>query len=319
MAGKDPKYAWLDGEIVPWDNATIHVRTAAVMYGASVFEGCRAYWNEEQGQLYALKLGEHMDRLYDVSIKFMRMTVPWTREELAQACLDLLKACEIRENVHFRPTIYFGKGEYLRYSEEPITSGGFITTIARPPNKQCETGIKVGVSSWARIDDRSFPPRIKLGANYNNSRLAAVEGHMHGYDSAIMLNAAGKIAETYGSCVFLVRKGKVVTPSATDSILESITRQAVIDLFRDEFEIDVVEREVDRTELYSADEVFLCGTGQEILPVNSVDRIPVGKGQPGELTKQMRDLYFDIANGRKPEYARWVTPVYSEQPAMQRV
>ena len=202
--------------------------------------------NDEHGQLYTLKVKEHLDRLFDVSMKFMRMGILWTREELAQACFDLLIACEYRENVHFRPTVYFGKGEYLRYSEDPLKCGVFITTISRPPNPQTETGITACISTWLRIDDRGFPPRIKLGANYNNSRLASVEAHMNGYDSGILLNTAGKVAESYGSCLFMVRKGRVVTPSTTSGILESITRDSVIELFREEMGLEVVERDVDR-------------------------------------------------------------------------
>ncbi|MFC2040885.1 branched-chain amino acid transaminase [Chloroflexota bacterium] len=303
------KYAWLDGEFVPWLEAKVHVRTVAFIHGANVFEGVRAYWNKEQEELYILKLHEHMDRLFQ-SMKMLRLTISFSKEELSNALVELIVKNEFKEDVHARPTAYFGLGEINTVDPNRVYMGACITADPRAPRTVLKTGINCCVSSWERISDRTLPPRIKASANYLNGRLAHVQARVDGYDYPIFLNHEGRVTEGTAACVMLVRNGVVITPSVTSNILESITRASLLKLFREELGVEAIEREVDRTELYIADEIFTCGTNSEITPVVSVDRIPVADGKPGRLTCQMQDLYFDIVRGNNKKYMNWLTPVY---------
>lgn len=312
MAPAQAEYAWLDGEFVPWAEAKIHVRTECVMHGINVFEGVRGYWNEERQELYVFRLDEHLDRLYR-SMKIMRMEIPHSRSQLAAACLDLLARNRFRGDVHFRPTVYLGQREGYRMGHDKAPAGAFISGLPRPTRLTSPGGIHCGISSWTRIADSSMPPRIKSAANYQNSILAATEAALSGYDNAILLCNDGKVSEGPGACVMLVRDGGLITPSVTSDILESITRATLLQLFRDELGLTVVEREVDRTELYIAEEVFFCGTGAEITPILSVDRYPIGNGEIGPLTQRMREIYYAIVTGRNPRYAHWLSPVYKRE------
>ncbi|MBI3976665.1 MAG: branched-chain amino acid transaminase [Chloroflexi bacterium] len=302
------RYAWLDGKIVPVAEAKVSIRADGAISGANVFEGIRGYWNEAEQQLYIFKLDEHLQRLGQ-STKMMRMRMPYSLDDIARACIDVIRANELREDIHFIPRVYFGEGHWgNRPEDNPV--GAWITLRQGSGGQTLVNGQNVGVSSWRRISDDVMPPRIKAGANYHNSRLAANEARMNGYDGAILLNQQGKVAEGPGACLMLVRNGKVITPTVTDSILESITRTTLLQLFQTELGVPVVEREVNRTELYIADEAFFCGTGAEITPIVSVDRLPVGTGARGPVTKQIQDVYFAIVRGQNPKYAHWVTPVY---------
>ena len=310
MAGSAPRYAWMNGEIVPWEDAKVHVRTEAFMRGANVFEGIRAYASPDKGQLYVFKNREHMERLFGVSMKVLRMQMRWTAEDLTRGMLELLRANEFHEDVHIRPTVYFGAGEDHGFDPAKIEVGCVITAVERPAKPSLWSGVHVCVSSWRRIDDETVPPRVKAGANYLNSRYVMMEARLNGYHSGIILNRQGKVSEGPGMCVMLVRRGKVVSPRVTDSILESVTRATLLELFRSEMGMEVEEREVDRTELYVAEEVFYCGTGAEVQPIVSVDRYPVGSGEPGPVVKGMQEIYFGIARGQNPRYSEWLTPVY---------
>lgn len=310
MAGKTPAYAWMNGELIPWDQATVHVRTEAFMRGANVFEGVRAYASPDKKQLYIFKNAEHMDRLYNSSMKILRMQIKWTAEDLTKATIELLKANNFHEDVHIRPTVYFGIGEDYGFDPSVMENGCVITAVERPAKPTLMTGANTCVSSWRRIDDESVPPRVKAGANYMNGRYVTVEARLNGYDSVIILNRAGKVAEGPGSCVMMVKGGKVVTPPLTAGILESITRETLMYLFQKEMGMEVVERDIDRTELYIADEVFFCGTAAEVQPVVTIDKYPVGSGKVGPVVKKMQEIYFDIARGENPKYREWLLPVY---------
>lgn len=319
MKNKAPaEWVWMDGKIVPWEEARVHVRTETAMRGANVFEGVRAYWNAREEELYIFKLSEHLDRLFD-SMKIMRMTIPYTKDDLAKACIELLARNNFRGEVHFRPTVYFGEGEDYGWKPDRIFTGTVITGVSRPQKETLQKGYHVQVSSWRRISDSSVPPRVKAGANYQNSRLALVQAKIDGYDYAILLNEQGKVSEGAGACLFMVRDGVAITPPVTADILEGITRSTFIQLYRDELGVQAVEREMDRTELYIADEVFLCGSGQEVVPVVSIDRYVIGDGTPGPLTRKIQETYFSIARGEVPKYRRWLTPVYASQKVAQKL
>jgi branched-chain amino acid aminotransferase len=193
-------------------------------------------------------------------------------------------------------------------SKEP--TGMVIIPRPRKRSFDLEKGIACAISSWIRIDDHCVPPRVKAGSNYQNSRLATIQIKVDGYDQPILLNSNGKVSESGGSCFFMVRRGVVVTPPITSNILESVTRNTVIELFEKELKIPVDQRQIDRTELYVCDEAFLCGSGAEIGPVTSVDRIPVGNGEVGAITHKIVELYFSVVRGEAEAYHRWLTPTY---------
>jgi branched-chain amino acid aminotransferase len=290
---------------VPYADARIHVQSTAVKYGGSVFEGLRAYWNPAHEELYLFRLKEHIDRLFG-SLRLMRMEHALTREELTRSILDVLRKNEVREDVHIRQTAFLdGDGDLA------ATGPVGLAVDARPHKATDKPGITVCVSSWTRLADGAMPPRIKCSANYQNGRLATLEARANGYDSALLLNTRGKLAEAPGACCFVVRAGVPLTPPVTADILESVTRATLLELFRTELGQAPVERDIDRTELYVADEVFLCGSGWELTPVLSVDRLPLGDGvEPGPVTRAIQACYFGVVRGEKPAYRHWLTPVH---------
>jgi branched-chain amino acid aminotransferase len=308
-----PRYAWLDGEVVPWQDARLHVRTQAVMRGASIFEGIRAYWNVEHNELFLFRLQEHLRRLLSTA-SFLRFELPYGEDELRCACCDLLRANEARTDVHLYLHAYVGEGERFGMMKPPKSFGCFISAIPDGPSER-SSPVTCCVSSWQRIGDSSMPPRLKASANYHNSYLALLEARESGFDRAIFLNARGKVAEADGACVFLVRHGVTVTPSITSDILESITRDTIIQLLEEGLGVTTVEREVDRTELYFADEIFLCATSAEIAPVREIDRRRVGNRTPGDVTRRIRELYVAAARGEDESRSSWLTPVYGTHPS----
>ena len=310
MTSEHPTYIWMNGEFIPWEEAKLHVTTAAVQTGSRVFEGMRAYWNDSQEQLYIFKMEEHLRRLAQ-SMKMMRMNLDFSLEEIRQALVDVLVKNNLREDVHLSPSVYFGVGQSF-FSYKPGTVDVGVYVLAQPRQSILGTGrgIHVCVSSWTRISDRDVPPRLKASANYQNGRLAAVQAAEDGYDDAILLNELGKVAEAPAACVFLVRDGTALTPPVTGGILESITRTTLIQLLEEQMSVSVVEREVDRTELYIAEEVFMCGSAFEVTPIFSVDRYQVGDGKVGPLTARLQTEYENVIRGKNPKYSGWVLPVY---------
>jgi len=228
-------------------------------------------------------------------------------EDCERLFIELLRKNEFKEDVHARHVACLeGFGHFS--AKEPV--GIHIVAQARGRGYDVENGIRCAVSSWLRINDNSIPPRIKAGANYQNSRLATLHAKEDGYDQPILLNSNGKVAEGPGACLFIVRRGVVATPTVTAGILESVTRTTLLELFPSELKIQVQEREIDRTELYVLEEAFFCGSGAEITPVVSIDKFPVGDGNPGPITRQIQEVYFDIVRGNNPKYIKWCTSIY---------
>ncbi|WP_137178328.1 branched-chain amino acid transaminase [Roseomonas sp. AR75] len=306
---KSAPFVWLDGKLVPWEQATMHVATECVLRGENVFEGERAYWSDTEQELFLFRHAEHIARLRQ-GAKIMRMTIPYSDAQIEEACIALIRACEYRGGVHFRPVAYFAEGELTDYKPEEIRTGMFILAFSRPTTKSVHEGVTSCVSTWRRNSDLASPSRIKAGSNYHNSRLAYIDARLSGFQIPILLNAAGKVAEGPGACFMMVRNGTVITPPVTADILESITRETLIELIRAELGVEVIERDIDRTELYICDEAFFCGSGHEVTPINSVDRYDVGEGKPGPLTRRIQKLYFDVVSGAQPKYRHWLTPVY---------
>ena len=310
VTGSDPSYVWMSGELVAWNDAVVHSSTLGWSAISMVFEGIRGYWNSEEEQLNLFHLDLHIERLLR-SMKVMRMTSPWSVDELKQAIVRLVQANEFRDDIYVQPLAYFGGSTtpgYLPVSERP----GDITIFNRQVGSVLGSGhvTSCGVSSWTRISDNVMPPRVKAIANYQNSRYVADESSRHGYDFGIILNPQGKVSEISYACLYIVRDGVAITPPVSAGILESITRDVVKQLFHDELGISVIERDVDRTELYIADEVFICGTGAELQAVGSIDGYKIGDGSIGHVVSQLEQLFHDVVRGNDSRYSEWRTGVY---------
>jgi len=305
------KYVWMNGKILQWKDATVHVSSPIVNSGLGVFEGIRAYWSEERSQLYVFRLKDHVQRLFDSS-KAHRMKIEFSKKQIEDSIAQIVARNGLREDVYIRPLVF--RGGIWRMPKTPIDVVVFVVPTPRPGRmKRMKRGIRCCVSSWRRIPDAAMPARVKTCGNYVNSRLASMEAEEAGYDSAIFLTIDGKLSEGSGANIFLVRKGTLITPGVTSDILEGITRETVLSVGARELGIDACERDVDRTELYVADEAFLCGTGQEITPIISVDGIPVGKGSVGPMTKKIQRWFFEVVEGKQPRHMNWLTPVYSQK------
>ena len=298
---------WFKGEILNINDAKINVLAPTSQFGLNVFEGIPCYWNDEEKQLYAFRLDEHYDRLIR-SAKLIQIANPYSKDELKKALVDVVKANEYDENLSVRQTLFVdGFGSWG--SEGPVEM--FVAPIprGRTSAEYNKKGLNVCVTSWRRISDETLSPRIKCGANYINSRVGQREALRNGYDTCLFLNEAGKVAEGPGSCFFIIKNGKVITPMLTDSVLESITRDTVIQIAKARG-YEVVERTIDRTELYTCDEALLCGSAMEMTPVLSIDKYVIGTGDTGIITKELHLAYLDAVRGKLEEFKDWVTPIY---------
>jgi branched-chain amino acid aminotransferase len=300
------RLVWFKGEIVNVNDAKINVLSPTSQFGLNVFEGIPCYWNDETKQLYAFRLDDHYDRLLR-SAKLIQIEVPYSKEDMKKALIDVIRANEYRENLSVRQTLFvdgfgsWGSSEPVGMFVAPIPKGN----ISKEYNKG---GLNACISSWRRISDNDLSPRIKCGANYINSRVGQREALRNGYDTCIFLNEFGKISEGPGSCFFMVKNGVLITPQLTDAVLESITRDSAIKLAKN-FGINVVERTIDRTELYSCEEAFLCGSSMGITPIVYLDKYKITEGS-GEITSVIQRAYLDAASGISKEFMNWVTPIY---------
>ncbi|MEW6034383.1 MAG: branched-chain amino acid transaminase [Chloroflexota bacterium] len=305
-------WVYMDGKYVPLEEAKISITTHAFLYGTACFEGIRAYWNAEKEQLYVFRPREHYERLAD-SCRILGIALPHTVDELCRITVELFQKNQFRQNIHFRPFAYKSKEKSGQISLDMRNVGDAFFIWAQPFGKYIQTkGAKCCISSWRQTDDNSISRRAKISAAYILSALARSEAGHNGYDEAILLNQDGHVSEGSGENLFMVRKGKLTTPAVTENLLEGITRATVIEIAEAELGIKTVERAVDRTELYAAQELFFCGTGAEITPIVQVDGRTIGTGEVGPLTQKISDLYFDIVYGRNPKYSRWLTPVYAK-------
>jgi len=293
----------VNGEVMPWADARIHPMSLAVTYAITVFEGLRAYHNPRTGEFAFFRLAEHVRRL-QVGMKVLRFDRSYDLAYLADCLSRLIRANEPDDDVYVRLLAYV-EGQGLMATTGPV--GFTAAAMPREKPKFAETGMSLGVSSWVRLSDNASPPRIKSTANYHNARLTQLQARADGYDGALMLTDRGKVSEAPIACFFMVRDGVLITPSVSSNILESITRDTILTLYREMTGVPVVEREIDRSELYFADEAFLCGTGQEILPVTRIDRFPVGDGAIGPVTRRVQARYFDVVRGLTADHPEWRT------------
>lgn len=299
-------WVFLDGRFARYHDARIGVMTHALHYGTACFEGIRAYWNERTERLMLLQGPAHFERLRS-SGKILRMELPYSTEELMEITREVLRRNEFRSDVYVRPLL-FKSAEIIGVTLDGLPDSFLV--YAAPMGDYVETGgIRCMVSSWRRIPESAMPARAKSTANYLNSALAKSEALENGYHEAIVLNQDGHVSEGSAENVFVVKNGTVVTPPVTDDILEGVTRGLVMELVRKELGLRVVERSLDRTELYTADEVLLCGTGAQISPVIEVDRRKVGDGRVGEIAQELQQLYLGAVRGENPAYADWTVSV----------
>jgi branched-chain amino acid aminotransferase len=304
-----PEYIWWNGERRLWEDCTIHVTELGWSTVGAVFEGIRAYIGDDD-ELYIFRLREHLERL-ERSMRLVRFQLEYRLDELIDATVDLLRANHIREDTYIRPLAYAADTSGKRFAQIGHNSALLINTSPMASHLRSGLTQTAKVSSWRRISEDVMPPRVKNLSNYRNSQLAGMEARLDGYDTAILLNHLGKVAEGPGACVMLVSGNRVITPDVSSGILESITRDALIVLVREVLGLEVVERHVDRTELYLADEVFTCGTAAEVTPIVAIDNYTVGGGEIGSVTRALESAFDDVLRGRDARYAHWRTPVQS--------
>lgn len=299
------KYVWFDGKYVLTEKAQVPITTHAIHYGTSIFEGIRAYWNGKN--LYVFRLDEHVKR-FRRSGRFYNISLNFSDKEITNAIIGICKKNKIKQSCYIRPFYFIGDyGINLHVTEKAPTNVAIFTfPFGDLFNKN---GISAGVVSWRKFSDMSTPVQAKMGGNYLNSIIATQEAKRDGVDEAILLDHNGNVSEAPGENIFIVKDGRLATPSLTSSALEGITRDAVIKI-ADDLDIDVEERYISRGELVMADEIFLTGTAAEITPIISIDSQKVGNGKPGDITKKMMQEYTDIAMNKNDDYSHWVTAVY---------
>jgi len=303
-------YAYFKREIVPLPEARIGVMTHAFNYGTAVFEGIRGNWNQDEGQIYVFRMKEHFDRLRR-SCRIMRIEFPYENEELSSITTQLVEMSGYREDVYIRPLAY-KSSEVLGVRLHDLEDDFLIFVAPFGPYLDIERGARCCTSSWRRVEDTGIPARAKITGIYANSALAKTEANLNGFDEAIMLDERGHVSEGSGENIFVVQDGRVITPPPSSNILVGITRDTVMSLVREELGLEVVERDIDRTELYTSDECFMTGTAAHVTPVVELDHRFIGNGRMGPVTGRLVSLYFDIITGRNRKYSHWCTPCFSK-------
>jgi len=303
-----PRYAFFKGRVVPYSEARVGVLTHGLNYGTGVFSGIRGYWNPNENELFVFRPEDHYRRFLE-SASMLGMTLPLDAGQLTAALMDLLRKEGFREDCYVRSLAFYAD-ETVGVRLHDLTPEISIVAIPYGRYIDKEEGAHATISSWRRVDDNAIPARGKIVGAYVNSALAKSEAMRSGFDDAIVLNRDGHISEGSAANFFLVRNGVVLTPPVTDNILEGITRRTVMDLLRDELGVTVVERSIDRSEIYVSEEALFVGTGVQIAAITRVDHRPVGNGRIGPIASALRKLYFDVVRGRRPEYRHWCAPVY---------
>lgn len=298
---------YFNNEYVPLQDARISIMTHALHYGTGIFEGIRGYWDELQKELFLFRPMEHFAR-WKKNCGILHIDVPESAAALCGITLGLITRNEFRCNIYVRPIAYKSAERIGVYTDD--INAFSILAIPFGDYLPSEKGLHAGVVSWRRIEDNAIPSRGKICGAYVNSVLASDEARHNGFDEAIFLNENGHVAEGATSNIFMLRNGRLITPPVSENILEGITRDSVIELARNELGLDIVERPIDRSELYVCDELFFTGTAVEIGPIVRVDHRPVGSGALGEISIQLRRLYTDATRGRMPQYRKWLVPAY---------
>lgn len=305
-----PKYAYFEGKIVPYSQAKVSVLTHGLNYGTAAFGGLRAYWSEEERQLFIFRAHDHYRRFLN-SAKLLCMNLDQTPQSLTQLTIELLRAENYRCDVYIRPLAYKAdEGIGVRLHE--IKDAFSIVALPFTRYVTNDTNAHVTISSWRRVDDNVIPARGKISGAYANSALIKTDALRAGFDEALVLTQDGHLSEGSAENIFMVRDGVLITPSITENVLEGITRRTVIELASKELGLTIQERPVDRTEVYLCEELFLTGTAAQITAVTRVDYRTVGSGQMGPVTSRLRDLFNEVVRGKASKYRHWLTPVYEE-------
>ncbi len=306
-----PRYAYFRGEIVPYSEAKVGVLTHGLNYGTAVFAGVRAYWNEEQEQLYIFRPTDHFQRLLH-SAKVMCMDFDYTPDSLTQITLELLRKEDYRRDVYIRPLAYkadeiVGVKLHDLIDEITIAALPFDSYVAN------DTNAHVTFSSWRRLDDNMIPARGKVSGAYANSALIKTDAVLSGFDEALVLTQEGHVSEGSAMNFFMVRNGALITPTITENILEGITRRTAIELARQVMGVEIIERPIDRTEVYNSEELFMTGTAAQVVAITKVDHRQIGSGKMGPIATRLRELYQQVVRGNFEEYRHWNTPVYTSE------
>ncbi|HEY7063950.1 MAG TPA: branched-chain amino acid transaminase [Chloroflexota bacterium] len=301
-------YAFFRNEFVPLAEAKVSIVTHALNYGTGVFEGIRGNWNADQEQLFLFRPREHFERLAR-SCGVMKMTLPYSAEELCQLTCELVRRNGFREDVYVRPIAYKGS-EVIGVRLHDLQDEFALFSVPFGAYHEVDKGVRCCTVSWRRVPDLAIPTRCKVTGIYVNSALARTEAHEHGFDEAIMLTVDDMVCEGSGENIFAVVRGELVTPDPSQDILVGITRDSVIRIAREDLGIRTVERSIARNELYLADEVFMTGTAAHVTPVLEIDHRPIADGDVGPITQQLQARYFAAITGRDPKYADWCLSVY---------
>ncbi|MGC8549119.1 MAG: branched-chain amino acid transaminase [Acidobacteriaceae bacterium] len=297
------------GEYVPLQEARIGILTHALHYGTGVFEGIRGYWNDAEQEIFLVRPREHYER-WKHNCGLLRITVPESAECLCEITAELARRNAFHTDIYIRPLAYKAAERVgVRTDDDDAFALVALPFGAYLPDK----GLHAGVSAWRRIDDNAIPARGKICGAYVNSVLASDDARRAGFDEALLLNESGHVAEGATCNLFMLRKGRLITPSVTENVLEGITRDSVMELARHQLGLSVQERPIDRSELYLCDELFLTGTAVGVAPVVRVDHRPVGSGEVGAITSEMQRLYFEAVRGLLPAYRKWLLPAFASQ------
>lgn len=301
------EYAYFEGKLTPFSEATLSLRNPAFLYGTSLFEGIRGYWIPETRQICIFRMKEHYQRLLNNSRMFY-MTPDLSLQDLCDITVSLIQKNQATSDIYIRPTLY-KSGETITPTLENIPTEFCLWTKPLGEYLALDKGLSVCVSNWRRVPDNAIPARAKAGGAYMNTALAVTDARKMGFDDAIFLTDAGTVSEGSAMNLFLVKDGQLITPGKTEDILEGITRDSIITLAKNELGMSTVERTIDRTELYLADEAFFCGTGAQVSPITSIDNRPIGDGNPGEWSRKIQNIYFEAVKNKLPQYHQWCTLV----------
>ena len=302
------RYAFFQNSITPLSDAKIGIMTHAFLYGTACFEGIRGYWCPDDKQMYVFRMREHFQRILN-SCKILKINPRFSIDELCGITQRVVEKCSDQQDVYIRP-IFYKSSEYVGVRLDGLEDDFLLFAVPFGAYLDLSKGLRVRVSSWRHIEDNMIPMRAKVNGAYVNAALAKSEALVDDYDESIFLDSSGHVSEGSAENLFLVRDGKLITPATTSDILEGITRATILEIARDHLGMETVERLVDRTELYVADEAFFVGTGAQVSPIAEIDRRPIGTGSMGPVCSRIQDAYFAAVKNKLPQYGHWCTPIY---------
>lgn len=304
------KIVYFNGKFIDESEAVVPVTTHALHYGTGNYEGIRAYYSEEEKALFVFRLEDHFKRMVN-STKIMHIKLPGTPEELSKITIELLKKNFSETDIYIRPLAFKSDPAIGNFNLAKVADSFAMYSVPLGRHYGKDEGLKVMISSWTRVSDKAIPPRGKITGSYANTCLAKTEASLLGFDEALLLDQKGNVVEGSAENLFMVKNGKLITPPETADILVGVTRNSIIEIAKKELNLEVEERHILRDEIFSADEIFLCGTGSEIAGVGSIDDKKIGEGK-GEITEKIKKLYFDIVHGKNSKYSNWLTKISSD-------